>query len=174
MQRTLRAVAVVMCLAVLCVDAGPGAAFGAPPAAKDTGPVEVTVLRTAPDLTHWAPNATLWRYRETWRTDLARTAAGKLVHVDPFEPRVDFSASKIWKEQNAGRNAKEVSYALRETTTVTGSTFPPADWTQPEFDDASWIRLATPMQSAYRGVALVCMRGKFEVTDPAGVSDLSL
>ncbi len=56
---------------------------------------------------------------------------------------------------------------------------PPSDWTRPDFDDRSWWRDPAPVfDGAGLGqgsnLALLCMRGKFEVTDPSRVKELTL
>lgn len=71
--------------------------------------------------------------------------------------------------------------------------FPPAHWMQPDFDDATWWRQPGPffggellragwqMEAFSRygsaqppSIALICLRGKFAVTDPAQVHSLKL
>jgi hypothetical protein len=72
------------------------------------------------------------------------------------------------------------------------SPLPPADWTRPEFDDAAWWRQPAPfpglqlfLHDSYmgadtfgtrepQGVALLCVRGRFGVEDPAAARDLTL
>jgi hypothetical protein len=51
---------------------------------------------------------------------------------------------------------------------------PQADWTKPEFDGGTWLRgtARTFPRTAY--VADLCARAKFEVTDPALVTDLKV
>ncbi|MFH1024954.1 MAG: glycoside hydrolase domain-containing protein [Planctomycetota bacterium] len=62
---------------------------------------------------------------------------------------------------------------------------PPADWTKPDFDDTSWFRARGPFDKFDnmgarekewwpRNVALLSLRGKFEVKDPGQVGDLKL
>ncbi len=60
---------------------------------------------------------------------------------------------------------------------------PPADWTSPDFGDAAWMRWAGPVNDGGGWVrhdggsqcfAMVCMRGKFSVPDPAKVEQLLL
>ncbi len=60
---------------------------------------------------------------------------------------------------------------------------PPADWTSADFDDAAWMRQAGPVNGGAGWVrrdggsqnfALVCLRGKFSVADPAKVEQLLL
>ena len=47
-------------------------------------------------------------------------------------------------------------------------------WQKTDFDDSGWSRQPGPFDAHYRSLALICMRGKFEVCDPAQVSDLTL
>ena len=109
---------------------------------------------------------TIWRYYETWRTDVAKTADGKLVRVDPFIPRSE--------SEKFQRGAKSIDMPIRPADRVTGSEFPPADWMKPDFDDSTWISTANPMQMCYRSLAQVCLRGKFQVNDPAAIPELTL
>ena len=60
---------------------------------------------------------------------------------------------------------------------------PPPGWTEPDFDDSAWPRLAGPFSGGYvgwarqyqrQGRALICLRGKFRVDDPSGVKRLTL
>ncbi|MCX7805915.1 MAG: hypothetical protein N3A38_12095, partial [Planctomycetota bacterium] len=55
---------------------------------------------------------------------------------------------------------------------------PPADWMQPEFDDGAWWRAPGPFYGGYGfrqpgTIALICLRGKFGVDDPARVKSLT-
>ncbi len=59
----------------------------------------------------------------------------------------------------------------------------PSDWAQPGFDDAEWYRRQGSLYGGYgwlrRGgpspeIAMICMRGKFAVTDPSAVKELTL
>ena len=58
---------------------------------------------------------------------------------------------------------------------------PPAEWPQADFDDSGWWRAPGPFQAGYgfcwngatRKLALLCLRGKFAVTDPSRVRGLS-
>jgi len=140
---------------------------------QETQPAKAVVVLASPRSADTA-SGTIWRYYETWRTDVARLDSGRLVRVDPYCPRVEYSPAKIWQEQEGGRKSKELQFPVQEAAEVTGSAFPPVDWTSPDFDDASWVRTATPMGSNYRALALVCLRGKFEVKDPAKVAELAL
>lgn len=50
----------------------------------------------------------------------------------------------------------------------------PQEWTNPEFADASWLRGTVRTFPCTPYLASVCLRAKFEVTDPAQVTDLKL
>jgi len=115
---------------------------------------------------------TFWRYFETWQTEVVRKEDGKLVRVDPLNPRPDAELEKHLKNKGGGSNAIEI--AVQETGQIMGSAFPPPDWVNPDFDDSAWVRTATPIQMGYRSLALVCVRGKFAVSDPSRVADLNL
>jgi len=62
---------------------------------------------------------------------------------------------------------------------------PPNEWMQAEFDDSQWSRIAgAPVKATDSGIAVVegsspalallCMRGRFGVTDPASAGELKL
>ena len=51
---------------------------------------------------------------------------------------------------------------------------PPADWRTLEFDDSRWLRGPARIACKTAFLSRLCMRGKFKVTDPAKVQDLSL
>ncbi|HUW56162.1 MAG TPA: hypothetical protein VMZ92_05965, partial [Planctomycetota bacterium] len=51
---------------------------------------------------------------------------------------------------------------------------PPADWTDPDFDDGEWLRGPARIACETHMVSRLCLRGKFTVTDPAKVKDLRL
>ena len=55
-----------------------------------------------------------------------------------------------------------------------GSPFPSDQWRGVDFDDSSWVRQPGPLPNYYRSLALICLRGKFEVIDPAAAGELSL
>jgi hypothetical protein len=56
----------------------------------------------------------------------------------------------------------------RETATA------PADWTAPAFADGNWLRGTARSTSRTPYAARLCLRARFEVTDPAGVKNLKL
>jgi len=140
----------------------------------------VTVLMTR----QWSsdgkvPTGTIWRGFQTWRTDVARTEKGKLVPVDPM-------TSRAWRNDKGELvrfYCNQPAYALQQKVTtleiypakqVHGSAYPPANWQAPNFDDRDWIRDPYPQRELYGLIALRCLRGKFEVTDPGRVRDLEL
>jgi len=92
-----------------------------------------------------------WRCHMTWRPGLVRTEEGKL-------QALDFSWGKVVE-------APEISTAP-----------PPPDWMEPGFDDRSWVRTPGPVLGSRRdrSLALLCLRGKFEVKDPSRVRGLTL
>lgn len=58
------------------------------------------------------------------------------------------------------------------------SALPPADWMKPEFDDGNWWRSPGPFFGGYgfqqpSQIALISLRGKFAVEDPAKVKTLT-
>ena len=124
------------------------------------GEKTITVLKTVRRLTDLG---TIWRYYETWRSDVVRID-GALVSVDVYNGRRKLPRS------GSGRPA----YAIKKAKRVMGSPFPPKDWRKPEFDDGDWARHPGPLPNYYRSLALICLRGKFQVDAPADVSELGL
>jgi hypothetical protein len=51
---------------------------------------------------------------------------------------------------------------------------PPPGWREPGFDDSGWLRIPARGGCLTPYLARQCLRGKFQVTDPAGVKGLSL
>lgn len=88
-----------------------------------------------------------WRIYLTWKTEQVRAADGSLA---PVELRKGIPAKTL-------------------------DTPPPPDgWTQPDFDDSGWERLVGPVPAGSRSLAAMCLRGRFQVDDPARAGDLSL
>jgi len=54
------------------------------------------------------------------------------------------------------------------------TTSPPADWTTPAFNDRAWMRGPARRCARTPYLARLSMRGKFEVTDPSAVAELSV
>jgi hypothetical protein len=50
----------------------------------------------------------------------------------------------------------------------------PADWRKQEFDDSAWLRGTSRSAAQTCYLSRLCVRGKFEVTDPTAVKDLKL
>lgn len=124
-----------------------------------SGDSRVAVLRTAIGSSSRDAPGSMWRYFETWQTDIA-LQDGKLIHVDLF------------KNRKKGPDGK---WVINEAQKVNGSAFPPDNWRKTDFDDSDWIRHPGPFYaSPYRRLALLCLRGRFEVTDPDKVGDLTL
>ncbi len=95
--------------------------------------------------------ASPWRVFCMWKTELVRSASGDL---EPVKVRVGRAQ---WKHTPLAQTAP-----------------PPAGWTGVDFDDGDWVRLHGPLGGGGRNLALVCLRGRFGVTDPAGAPDLTL
>ncbi|MFO7899279.1 MAG: DUF6067 family protein [Planctomycetota bacterium] len=96
-----------------------------------------------------------WRVHRTLRQEVVGTGPGDL-EVDPPEKRTGIAYN---------------------------SPLPPEDWMQPAFDDSGWARAMGPFlrgqgHSSYgfgpNVTGLLCLRGKFGVTDPAAVKGLAL
>ncbi|HUT56458.1 MAG TPA: glycoside hydrolase domain-containing protein [Phycisphaerae bacterium] len=85
-----------------------------------------------------------WRIHQTFRPPVCETDAG----VQPYVQ------GPAWLNQHTAP--------------------PPAGWTTPDFDDGGWLRGAVGTSGPTPYLARLCLRGKFEVTDPAKVKDLSL
>jgi len=105
-------------------------------------------------------DGSMWRYFDTWETDVARLDSGGLVRVDPLDPR-EFAGGDRFRLAKAKRTL--------------GSEQPPAGWQTCDFDDSRWQRRnAYWFLQQYRAISRVCLRGKFQVTDPSRASDLKL
>ena len=162
------------------------AAEAAPAAAPThTGPITVLMTRQwSPD--GKVPTGTIWRGFQTWQTDVARTdpsmhsgQANELVPVDPMTPRVGRTAKgdvvRFYCNSPAySLTQKFAGLEVLPAKQTHGSAWPPANWQAPDFDDSAWTRDPYPQRELYSMVALRCLRGRFEVTDPARVKDLNL
>ncbi len=70
---------------------------------------------------------------------------------------------------------KVAEYKYNDNYWLNGETSqPPADWTQPEFDDAQWLEGPVGMECRAPFVSRLCFRGKFFAMDPAQVKSLTL
>jgi len=109
----------------------------------------------------------MWRFHETYETDVARLDSGELIRIDAYNPRENVEFKD--EDRMPGK------YRLRRAEKVRGSPFAPDGWMGPDFDDGTWMpRMGPFFGFSYRSLALLCVRGKFEVTDPAKVGELSL
>lgn len=125
-------------------------------------------------------NASIWRCCFVLRKPLVRIG-GELTEVRPF------SGSGVWVVAQPGK-----TYDPKVVTSETPA--PPAAWVGIDFDDRSWTRMAGPFFPSggwahtkevidagfcgYEGtnpnLAVICLRGKFSVADPATAGDLKL
>ena len=114
---------------------------------------------------------TNWRYWETWQAEVFKMDSGEIIRANgirPVEAKKGPDGQPL-KEQGVG-----YLLAPRKAKRLDGSPLPPTGWQNPDFDDQTWFRNEGPMVDGYRNLSLICVRGKFEVTDPAAVPDLSL
>ena len=118
---------------------------------------------------------TIWRYWETWQAEVFKMDSGEIVRADAIRP-VESKKGPDGKPINEGGQGWNRKYALapHKAKRLDGSPLPPEGWQKVDFDDSAWFRHEGPMAESYRSLALTCVRGKFEVTDPASVPDLSL
>ena len=121
---------------------------------------DVVVLCTAADE---IALGTMWRYFETWQSDIVRLEDQTLMPVDVLAGNVALRDKR--------RNPPPT---VKRATRIVGSAFPPETWRQVDFDDSGWVRHRGPMACAYRSLALVCVRGRFRVSDPSRVKTLKL
>jgi len=115
--------------------------------------------------------ASMWRCYVVRGTELARKESGELVHLAELSP--------------AARAKVEGKYRMKMNERPAAHTpLPPAGWTDPDFDDADWVRSAGPFYAfqvgpygytgAYRPLRTVCLRGRFTVADPSKAEGLTL
>jgi hypothetical protein len=105
------------------------------------------------------PGGTIWRYFETWQTDVVRLDSGELLRVEPY----------VYRKKTKGDFRNKTGEIL-PASKVVGSVFPPAGWQKTNFDDSGWTRQPGSFEGHYRSLALICVRGKFEMRDPAQVA----
>ncbi|KPJ51679.1 MAG: hypothetical protein AMS16_07590 [Planctomycetes bacterium DG_58] len=97
----------------------------------------------------------VWRTHRTFRTEEVRLDSGALAKVDPFTPREGIDKDGV------------TTYKIRLTQSTVGTEHPEEAWRRPDFDDGAWNRQPGELTSdPYQALALFCVRGKFEVTDP--------
>jgi len=115
---------------------------------------------------------TMWRYWETRKAEIFKLDSGELFRADPVLPVVVVRGADRQPVKDADG---KFTFALRKAgEEQKGSLFPAEGWRETNFDDSAWFRHEGPMAEGYRGIALVCVRGKFDVQDPAQIQQLSL
>ena len=136
------------------------------PFACDAAETGVPILRIAKQWTDPARDCggTIWRYYEAWQTDVVRAEGGALVPVEPY----------VYRQKVKGGNDRSGPFEIVPAKKTVGSALPPEDWMTPGFDDSTWSRQPGPFDSHYRSTALICVRGRFEVLDPAKITTLNL
>ncbi|MFW6107847.1 MAG: hypothetical protein ACOC70_01475, partial [bacterium] len=133
--------------------------------AAEPAPAGVTVLDTS----------SFWRTYLVRGSDLVREEGGALVHVHELSP-----ARRV-KTKVDGRYRYH-SVLNKVETPVRVPAPPPAEWTEPGFDDGDWGRFRGPFGGRTRrnrvrlraGAVVLCLRGKFRVADPDRVAGLRL
>jgi hypothetical protein len=114
---------------------------------------------------------TIWRYWETWQPEVFKLDSGQIVKADPF--RTVIVPKGPDGKSLTGPDGKPV-IELKPAKGTEGSPLPPEPWRQADFDDSSWFRHEGPMVEGWRCLSLMCVRGKFEVQDPAKAPELTL
>ena len=119
----------------------------------------------------------LWRCRFVKGTDIVRRKSGELEHT---------TAAPAWKYVNVKIDGKRVRRRkLAKAPRMRRRPSPPAaDWITPQFDDGSWGLYSGPFKGSGVGghrstgictkTRLIYLRGKFQVTNPAKVGDMTL
>jgi hypothetical protein len=121
----------------------------------------------------------VWRHFVVSRCAFARTPDGKL---EPWD-LTPFVGSKGRGESSRRYEAGWPTQSPKPATSTESSPLPPADWTGVEMDDSRWPRVRLPQpaapvsgrpQNKWGATATLCLRGKFEVKDPAQVKNCRL
>ena len=104
-----------------------------------------------------------WRCHLTWRAEQVRRASGEL----------EYSVTRVRKKKRTWTTVKPSQSAP-----------PVAGWAGVEFDDGSWGRMKGPFAKSSMGqkvtpawpraLAMLCLRGRFEVSDPARIGEITL
>jgi hypothetical protein len=193
MRMRTKALAVVLAATISSLTTGvfagpPVSAMPARPAPAGGAPATITVLELGKPFgaDNMKQPGTIWRYFETIQTDLCRTASGELVRVDPLDCLAKESDTGQWVSARGElytTRPRSAKYRLNPARETRGTPYPPDNWREVDFDDAGWVRYTSPGGvydrfafdiERYRSLALVCLRGRFEVADPAQVAELGL
>jgi len=145
----MAAAALLAAVAQSCAAAGESPSPAAKPAAGVAADAVTLLTQDSP-----------WRWTVSWRraavTVEALKAAGKTATEPALLPNLlGFGVSVD---------------ALSKVETPP----PPAGWQDAGFDDAAWPRWRGPFKDVSLGTGLLCLRGRFAVTDPAAVKSLNL
>ena len=120
----------------------------------------------------------LWRARIVWETDEVILPDGTVDHV---YLKANRSAIAVWRKQPT---VTEFTPVRRKLIRLPAHTSP--GWMKPDFDDSTWVRCRAPFLVSDPGGrkggwgssnaqwALLLVRGRFEVTDPARAQGLTL
>lgn len=92
-----------------------------------------------------------WRYYIAWKTEMVRGSSGELRALPDLDAKPGDKPGP-----------------------VTSSALPPTTWSAMDFDDSSWARMRGPIPASSGEMSLLCLRGKFEVKDPAAAGDIKL
>jgi len=103
-----------------------------------------------------------WRCHATWASEKARLATGELVLRDSAFTR------RGGRGVGWGRRKEPVEVAPVCTP------LPPAGWRDADFDDSAWPRFRGPIPAGTREIALLALRGKFDVADPDRCGEMAL
>jgi hypothetical protein len=126
-----------------------------------TGPLPALAAEAAPSggttiLTQDSP----WRWTVSWRKAAVSVEALKAAGKNATEPAL--------LPILLGFGVSVDALAKVETPP------PPAGWQEVGFDDGAWPRWRGPFKDVSLGTGLLCLRGRFTVTDPAAVRGLNL
>lgn len=116
-----------------------------------------------------------------WVTPVATSAAGD---VPVLDDRTLWRLYVVLRPPVEGTARNDPAENRIKTDWITGgeqlaSPLPEAGWIDPEYDDAGWQRRRGPFFGGYgnvrpAGVALLCLRGRFGVTEPSRAEGLKL
>ncbi len=137
------------------------------PAEARAGESETVILDTG----------SFWRRHETFRP---------LALARPQEAPPDVELTRLAQRAGFDLISYQAYHIGYRFVVKPCSPLPPSDWMQPHFDDRGWWRSPGPYYGGYGDTeegyhdegalkaALLCLRGKFGVSDPAPVKELKL
>ncbi len=114
------------------------------------------------------------------RTNQTDPAAADPARVELIDGRTPWSVYLVTASPREG--TAEESKPRRKGKDGEPSPFPPPDWMEPDFDDSHWGRYHDELGELLGGYghwqsldsALLCLRTRFGISDPAAVNDLKL